>query len=185
MKLLNFGCRRSDFLTITSKKNYFVQCRFYEEGREKPFTFRRSAKGFKTETERKKMLKFLEAEMRSLLDEKDYNPRTQSFMFIDGELNPYLSLFDALSKALAKKEYTAEYRYSVDLTIKKIEESAKKLNLDHLKINDVELPQIKKLIEYSAPTNNSYNYKKKQLSSLFTDLVDAGCLKINPCTGIS
>ncbi len=49
MKNLNFGCRRSDFLVTNSKVDWFIQCRFYEPDREKPFTYRRRLNRFKTE----------------------------------------------------------------------------------------------------------------------------------------
>lgn len=184
MKNLNFGCRRSEFLVTSSNNDWFIQCRFYEEGREKPFTYRRKLNRFKSEKERKEIEKLLLKQMTSLLDEKDYNPRTKQFMFLDEELNPNLSLLESLSLALKKKEYTPEHRKVVESALKKFKSTAEKLELDYLKIKDVELIHIKKILEACILTNYSYNQYKKMLSSLFTDLVDEACLKVNPCTGI-
>jgi hypothetical protein len=75
MKNLNFGCKRSDFLVTNSNDDWFIQCRFYESDREKPFTYRRRLNRFKTEKERKQIEKLLLRQMTKLLDEKDYNPR--------------------------------------------------------------------------------------------------------------
>lgn len=184
MKLLNFGCKRSDFSTGNVRGNIFVQCRFYEEGREKPYTYRRYAGAFTLESDRKTMMKILQKEMQTLLDEKDYNPRTKQFMFSEGELNPYLSMKDALWKTLERKEVTPEHRKNVETHLKRFFEILPKLGLDYLKIKDVELLHVKKALEHLNLTNYGFNKAKIHLSSLFTDLVDEGCLKVNPCTGI-
>jgi integrase len=184
MKNLNFGCKRSDFLTTSSNNDWFIQCRFYEPDREKPFTYRRRLNRFKDEKERKQIEKLLLKQMTDLLDEKDYNPRTKQFMFVDDELNPNLSLLQSLELSLKKKVYTPEHRKVVESSLKKFKITAEKLEFDFLKIKDVELIHVKKILEACGLTNYSYNQYKKMLSSLFTDLVDESCVKVNPCTGI-
>lgn len=184
MKNLNFGCRRSDFLVTNSNDDWFIQCRFYEPDQKSPFTYRRRFNKFKTEKERKQVERLLLKQMSELLDEKDYNPRTKQYMFKLGELNPYLSVVEALNKALELKQYTPEYKKQVESSILRFNQTAQKLDLNYLKIKDVELIHIKKIIDNYCCSNHSFNYTKKMLSSLFTDLVDAGCLKVNPCTGI-
>lgn len=184
MKNLNFGCKRSEFLVTNSKDDWFIQCRFYEPDRDKPFTYRRRLNRFKTEKERKTIEKFILQDMKMMLDDKDYNPRTKTFMFEDDELNPNLSMFDALEKSLSGKTYTTEHLKIVQGDLRKFKEAAVKKNLDYLKIKDIELINVKQIIESCELSNYSYNKIKKHLSSLFTDLVDAGCLKVNPCTGI-
>lgn len=184
MKNLNFGCKRSDFLVMSSNDDWFIQCRFYEPNREKPFTYRRRLNRFKSEKERKDLEKILLKSMTSLLDEKDYNPRTKEYMFIDDELNPNLSLLESLELALKKKVYTTEHRKVVESALRKFRATTEKLELDYLKIKDVELIHVKKILEACGLTNYSYTQYKKMLSSLFTDLVDEACLKVNPCTGI-
>lgn len=184
MKNLNFGCKRSDFLVNNSEKDRSIQCRFYEPDREKPFTYRRRLNQFKNEEEFKIAAKIYQREMTELLDKKDYNPRTKEYMFERGELNPYLFAGDALEKVLEKKEFTPEHRINVAADLKRFLASFEKMNLNYLKIKDVELLHIKKTLESLNLTNYSYNKSKIHLSSLFTDLVDEGCLKVNPCTGI-
>ncbi len=184
MKNLNFGCKRSDFLVTNSNDDWFIQCRFYEPDREKPFTYRRRLNRFKSEKERKQIEKLLLKQMSELLDEQDYNPRTKQFMFLDDELNPNLSMLDSLDLVLKKKVYTHEHRKIVESCLKKFRSIAQRLELGYLKIKDVELVHVKKILEASDLTNYSYNQYKKMLSSLFTDLVDESCVKVNPCTGI-
>ena len=184
MKNLNFGCRRSDFLVTNSNDDWFIQCRFYEPDRNKPFTYRRRLNKFKNEVERKKIEKSLLKDMVSLIDEKDYNPRTKEFMFESEDLNPYLSLSDALIKALERKEFTPEHRINVLADVNNFNNILEKLNLNFIKIKDVELLTVKKVLESLNMTNYKFNKAKIHLSSLFTDLVDMGCLKVNPCTGI-
>jgi integrase len=184
MKNLNFGCKRSDFLVTNSKDDWFIQCRFYEPNREKPFTYRRRLNRFRDEKERKQIEKLLLKQMTTLLDEKDYNPRTKQFMFIEEGLNPNLSLEEALDKALEKKTYTPEHVKVVESALNRFNLNMAKLELNYLKIKDVELIHVKKILEACNLSNYSYNQYKKMLSSLFTDLVDESCLKVNPCTGI-
>ena len=184
MKNLNYGCRRSEFLVTSTKDDWFVQCRFYEEDREKPFTYRRRLNRFKSEKERKSIEKSLLEVMTELLDKKDYNPRTKQYMFQRGEINPYLFVGEALEKTLEKKEFTPEHRVNVSADLKRFLVALEKLDLNYLKIKDVELLHVKKSLEALKLTNYSYNKAKIHLSSLFTDLVDEGCLKVNPCAGI-
>jgi len=177
MKNLNFGCKCSDFLVTSSNDDWFIQCRFYESDREKPFTYRRRLNRFKDEKERKQIEKLLLKQMTDLLDEKDYNPRTKQFMFVDDELNPNLSLLQSLELSLKKKVYTPEYRKVVESLLRKFKITAEELEFDYLKIKDVELIHVKKILEACGLTNYSYNQYKKMLSSLFTDLVDESCIK--------
>lgn len=184
MKNLNFGCKRSDFLVTNSNDDWFVQCRFYEPDREKPFTYRRRLNCFTSEKDKIKAAKDLKSVMKSLLDDKDYNPRIKQYMFQEEEINPYLSVGEALRKTLAKKEFTPEHRVNVESDLEKSLKAFEKLDLNYLKIKDVELIHVKKTLESLNMTNYGYNKGKIHLSSLFTDLVDAGALKVNPCTGI-
>ena len=184
MKNLNFGCKRSDFLVTNSKKDWFIQCRFYEPDRKTPFTYRRRLNRFKNEKERKQIEKSLLKNMTELLDERDYNPRTKQFMFSSGVLNPNMSLSEALQLALDQKSYSTEHLKIVQSDLNKFSKAAEKTNLHHLKIKDVELLHIKTILNQCNLSNYGYNKAKKHLSSLFTDIVDAGCVKVNPCTGI-
>ncbi|WP_144281616.1 hypothetical protein [Chryseobacterium echinoideorum] len=143
---LNFGCKRSEFLVTSSNDDWFIQCRFYEPGRERPFTYRRRLNRFKSEKERKQIEKLLLKQMTSLLDEKDYNPRTKQFMFLDDDLNPNLSMLDSLDLVLKNKIYTPEHRKIVESCLKKFRSIACKLELDYLKIKDVELIHEKKIL---------------------------------------
>ncbi|OCA73726.1 hypothetical protein [Chryseobacterium arthrosphaerae] len=176
MKNLNFGCKRSDFLVTSSKDDWFIPCRFYEPDREKPFTYRRRLNRFKDEKEQKQIEKLLLKQMTTLLDEKDYNPRTKQFVFMEEELNPNLSL----TEALERKTYTPEHVKVVESALNRFKLNLTKLELDFLKIKDVELIHIKKVLEACSLSNYSYNQYKKMLSSLFTDLVDESC----NCSGI-
>lgn len=184
MKNLNFGCRRSDFLVTNSKEDWFVQCRFYEPDREKPFTYRRRLNRFKTESEKTKISKLLLKEMTELLDEKDYNPRTGEYMFERGDFNPYLFAGEALQKALDKKDYSENHKMNVQLHLDKFLIAFEAADLNYLKIKDVELLHVKKTLESLNKSNYTFNKIKIHLSSLFTDLVDEGCIKVNPCVGI-
>lgn len=184
MKNLNFGCKRSDFLVTSSNNDWFIQCRFYEPDREKPFTYRRRLNRFKDEKERKQIEKILLKQMTELLDVRDYNPRTKEYMAEQGGLNPNLLLIEALQISWENKSYTPEHKNDVKYIVQRFKDNLTSINLDYLKIKDVELIHVKKVLEHCGLSNYRYNYFKKVLSSLFTDLVDEGCLKINPCTGI-
>jgi len=184
MKNLNFGCRRSEFLVTSSKDDWFIQCRFYEEGQEKPFTYRRKLNRFKSEKERKSIEKSLLKQMTELLDEKDYNPRTKQYMFQLGQITQYSAVGEALNGALMKKDFTPEHKYHVTLHLGRFLEAFEKLNFNYLKIKDIELIHVKKTLESLNLSNYTFNKFKVHISSLFTDLVDEGCLKVNPCTGI-
>lgn len=183
MKTLNFGCKRSEFLITSSKDDWFIQCRFYEDG-QKPFTYRRRLNRFKSEKERKQIEKLLLKQMQELLDEKDYNPRTKQYMFKEGQITKYSSAKEALEFALSKKEFTPEHRTNVSGDLKRFTEALENQNLDYLKIKDIELLHVKQCLESLKLTNYSYNKAKVHISSLFTDLVDMGCVAVNPCTGI-
>jgi integrase len=184
MKNLSFGCKRSDFLVTNSNEDWFIQCRFYEPDREKPFTYRRRLNRFKTEKERNQIEKLLLKQMTELLDEKDYNPRTKEYMFERGNLNPYLFTGEALQKALDKKDFTVDHSRNVKLHLDRFMVAFEKNNLNYLKIKDVELIHVKQTLESLNLSNYTYNKFRVHLSSLFTDLVDEGCIKVNPCTGI-
>lgn len=172
--LLNFGCSRSKFL-ISDK---FVQCRFYEPDRKTAFVYRRS---YTTKFE----AKILQREMQLLLDERDYNPRLKRFMFDNGnEVNSQTYFLDALQKTLSQKEYTSNTMRSVQNILERITPIVLKLGFDYLKIHEIELQHIKKILINTELSNNSYNTYKKYLSTLFSDLVDNGCIKVNPCTGL-
>ncbi|AZA49716.1 hypothetical protein EG346_16700 [Chryseobacterium carnipullorum] len=184
MKNLNFGCRRSDFLVTSSKDDWFIQCRFYEEGQDKPFTYRRKLNRFKSEKERKAIEKSLLQQMTELLDEKDYNPRTKQFMFQEGQINQYSNIAEALRQTLKNKEFTPEHKMNVELHLGRFLEALTNLDLGYLKIKDIELIHVKQTLESLKLSNYTFNKFKVHLSSLFTDLVDEGYIKVNPCTGI-
>lgn len=184
MKNLNFGCKRSDFLVTNSKDDWFIQCRFYEPGREKPFTYRRRLNRFKNEKERKQIEKLLLKQMSELLDEKDYNPRTKEFMFEREGFNPFMAVGEALKMALDQKDFTVDHTRNVQLHLDRFMTAFEKNNFNYLKIKDVELIHVKQTLESLNLSNYTFNKFRVHLSSLFTDLVDEGCLKVNPCTGI-
>ncbi|MCD1117246.1 hypothetical protein [Chryseobacterium turcicum] len=71
MKNLNFGCKRSDFLTTSSNNDWFIQCRFYEPDRKKPFTHLRRLNRFKDEKERKHIEKSL---LKQMTEQIGLNP---------------------------------------------------------------------------------------------------------------
>lgn len=194
MKVLKFGCKRSEFIIspanykeITAdhtKLQWFVMCRFYEEDREKPFVFKK--KVFKTLSlkDKKKSIPIILAEMESALDVRDYNPRTKQYMFSQEGLHRDMYFITALQEALKLRVISEGYRRSIKSYIRKVEKSAKKLKLDYLKIHEVELSHVKKLLNDCAVSNCDYNRTKKNLSPLFADLVDESCIKVNPCTNL-
>jgi len=193
MKLLNFGCKRSDF--IISPSNYkelkrdnaniqwFVMCRFYEPD-QKPFVFKK--KVFKTLSlkDKKASIPIILEEMEIALDRRDFNPRTKMYMFSKEGLHRDLYFIEALKQVLALKEITLGYRKSTESYIRKVEKSTIALKLDFLKIAQVELQHIKKILTDAAVSNSDFNKMKKNLSALFSDLVDENCIKVNPCTGL-
>lgn len=85
---------------------------------------------FKSEKERKQIEKLLLKQMTSLLDEKDYNPRTKQFMFLDDKLNPNISMLNVLDLVLRKKNYTPEHRKIVESCLKKFRSIALLINLN-------------------------------------------------------
>lgn len=193
MKLLNFGCRRSDYIispanyreikTDDGKKEWFVMCRFYEPNAAKPFIFKKKIFKNLSLREKKDFVKIHQDIMENLLL-RDYNPRTQSYMFTKEGIHQDLYFLDALDMVLESRPVSDEYRNSVQSYLRKVRKSSKSLKLDYLKIKDVELPHVKKILQDCAVSNCDFNKMKKGISPLFADLVDEGCLKVNPCTGI-
>ena len=118
------------------------------------------------------------------LDRLDFNPRTKQYMFAKDGINPDMYFVKALEETLKLKDATAGYKACTETYLRKTQKAAVKLKLDFLKIRDVELHHIKKIISLGSVSNRDFNGMKKHLSTLFTDLVDENCLKINPCTGI-
>lgn len=192
MKLLNFGCRRSDYIIHPAnyreikkdnpKLEWYVMCRFYEPD-QKPFIFKKKIFKSLTLPEKKAAVKTLLEMMEEYLL-RDYNPRTKMFMFEKDGLHKDMSFLDALDLVLVDRPVSGDYRKSVETYLRKVRKSAIKLKLDYLKIKDVELPHVKKILQDCAVTNCDFNKMKKGISPLFADLVDEGCLKVNPCTGI-
>lgn len=193
MNLLNFGCRRSDFIVSPAnykelkrdnkKLQWFVMCRFYEP-EQKVFVFKKKVFSSLSLKEKKMSIPIIIDQMRNSLDRLDYNPRTKSYMFAAKGLNPDMYFIEALHETLKNKEATKGFKGCTETYLRKTESAAKKLKLEFLKIRDVELFHIKNIIQEGSVSNRDFNGMKKHLSTLFTDLVDENCLKINPCTGI-
>ena len=193
MKILNFGCRRSEFIVTPSnykeikrdskRLEWSVLCRFYEEG-EKTFIFKKRVFKNLSLADKKRSIPIILEEMRSALDDRDYNPRTKSYMFAKEGIHKDLYFIDALTETLKLKVISDGYRSSIESYIRKVHSSAVKLKLDYLKIQYVELSHIKKILTDCTKSNYDYNKTKKNLSTLFSDLVDEGCIKVNPCTNL-
>ena len=171
-------------------KDWYVGCKFYDPTQKdkypKGYFWRKKGLAeYKTFKERSEAAKILMEEMQRALD-RGFNPMPNISSFQscdDGEFSPNLYLIEALDLAFNdhKVDISKGYKQSIESNLKTIKPVILKLKMDHLKIKDVELKHIKKVLDNCNLTAYSYNKFRKHLSVLFKKLCANSCLIQNPC----
>ncbi|MDQ1858995.1 site-specific integrase [Chryseobacterium sp. WLY505] len=170
-------------------KEWYVGCKFYDPQSKKYlkgyFWRKKHLAVYKIYEERKAAAVILLDEMQRALD-RCYNPIPGVCEFqevVDTEFHPDLYLFEALEMAFNDHlpDITPGYASSIKSNLTTIKAVITKLQLEHLKIKNTELKHIKKILDNSKLSNNSYNTYKKHLSKLFGILCANSCLVQNPC----
>lgn len=176
-------------------KEWYVGCKFFDptETENYPNGYFWRKKGFaeyKTYKERVIASKILLEEMQKALD-RFYNPipGKRFFQTIENE-NDYsteLYLIEALNMAFKDHSENVSKHYAdcIQSNLNIIEPIILKLKFDNLKIKQIELKHIKKILDHCNLTANSYNDYRKHLSALFKILCANSCLVQNPCQYIS
>lgn len=200
-KLLN-GCSRTEVFisprkykdfTTKSKfpKQWFVQCRFFD-----PLHEDRFPDGYQYRVrfshdnlgDLKSLAAIFKKEMELKIDERKFNPITQSYMTANkGGFNPDLDFIDALQMAREKLEikWSKEHSYEVKRCLVHVKNGREKSNFTDLKISDVRTWHLKTILENLNLPDVSYNRFRSYLQSLFKELTQYGCCEFNPVDNIS
>jgi len=179
--------------TLTTKKSlsldWYVQCKFtdpvFSEKYPYGFPFRKKLNKFRTLEERKAAVEFYLNEIPRIL-EKGYNPITKTYMvkeepkIIDKtKLNPELMYLDAINLAFEKLIASESHLNEIRIAKNRFIKGAKELRLTETKIKDLEIPEVKEILDYLKLTDSYYNKYLTYMSSIFTELVEYGCVKFN------
>lgn len=199
-KNLPFDCSCSEvwaspknWKTLTTKKSldkdWYVQCKFYDplfaEKYPNGFAFRKRLKKFRTLEERKAAVEFYLSEIPHIL-EKGYNPITKKYMIKEEpkdvdktKLSPELMYLDAIELAFKKLTASKSHLNEIRIAKNRFIKGAIELRLNETKIKDLEIPEVKEILDYLELTDSYYNKYLSYMSSIFTELIEYGCVKFN------
>lgn len=196
-----YGCKFStpfaspkNWKTTTSnaslKKDWFVQCEFYDPERG-TMQFRRRINRIKSLRGRKEAITLLLNEIPKLLLERGYNPITKSYMVVENQqrkdirLDGTMRLDDAIELSVTLAGYTGDTLKDVKSIIKYFLASARQLKYDHLPVNSIIGVHVdiimENLIKYVRKLSDKrYNKYLVYLHRLFGVLKKKGIIKVNP-----
>lgn len=180
---------------VAMTKEWYVGCKFYDPTQTEKypngyFWRKKGLAEYKTFKEKLFAAKILLEEMQIALD-RFYNPIPEKRFFqtmeAENDYSPELYLIEALKLAFKDHSETVSKHYSdcIKSNLNIIEPIIINFKYDYLKIKEVELKHIKKILDYCDLTANSYNDYRKHLSALFKILCANSCLVQNPCQYIS
>lgn len=200
-KLLN-GCTRSsvfvspkNYKSLTSKSNFkkewFVQCRFYD-----PIYKNAWPNGFQYRKkftshdlgELKLTADIFKEEMERILDEKNFNPITKEYMTERKTFfHPYMAFVKALEKAYEKLKptWSIDHAKEVKRCIGHVDKIKDTLNFSELLINEVRTWHIKTILDELELTNSVFNKYRSYLQSCFKELTEYGCCENNPTDNVT
>lgn len=199
-KNLPFDCAYSEvwaspknWKTLNSKKalqlDWHVQCKFYDplfkDKYPNGFSFKKKVNRFRTIEERKAAIEFYLQEIPRLL-EKGYNPITKQNMikeepdFVDNtKLSPELMYLDAIELAFEKVTGSDNHIRDVRIAKNRFIKGANELRLNQTKIKDLEIPEVKEVLDYLNLPDYYYNKYLMYFGIIFSELVEYGCVKFN------
>jgi integrase len=148
---------------------------------------------YKTLRERQQITKELIDYEMDLLQNKGYNPITESYRLPieqEGEIFPHTLLIDALKKAKEKVILNKNTAKELRLVLNHVESAAKTLRKDRLRISDVEIKDILIILEEVGKhsrswSSHNFNKHRAYLMILFKELMQYGAVKYNPAAGIA
>ncbi|MGG5506692.1 MULTISPECIES: tyrosine-type recombinase/integrase [unclassified Myroides] len=199
-KNLPFDCSHTEvwvspknWKTLNSKKsldlNWYVQCKFYDplfkEKYPNGFQFRKRLNKFRTLEERKAAVEFYLEEIPLMLA-KGFNPITKKYMIKEEpkivdptKLSPEMMYLDAMELAFQKLKTSDSNRKEIRIAKNRFIKGAKELRLTETKIKNLEIPEVKEILDHLNLTDNYYNKFLVLLGSIFTELIEYGCVKFN------
>ncbi|MCT4324233.1 site-specific integrase [Elizabethkingia anophelis] len=209
MKELLNGCKRTeiytspkDYKNIKSekdlKKNWFVECVFYDPTCPKPFPYRKRMNSYKTLEMRKIAMDQAKKLMEKTLDIDNYNPIKRVFMRGHSGLTPKTFFADALTLALGKlktypkgkakekkpNEYSYHYVKQIRCAVTRISEKLIHLGYEFTPISEVETFHVNNILENLDLPDYTFNKFIGYASKIFKIIKSAGCIKTNPCNDI-
>lgn len=222
------GCYRSRFTVhpanwdsagASVKQDWYFSYRFYDptaKGDKYPKGKQVLVKGmnsYKTLMERRQATKALLDREKLQLDEKGYNPITDSYMApvtddedVDYVIHPDEPVISALTKAMEKKLKGRESYLNVKSAMKYLTIAARELRIDTRPVKDFQKRHVKRLLEYTGEVKarieaiaarkedrpvkevwsaNTYNFYRTSLMILFAELEDWETIEVNPVTKIA
>lgn len=200
-KLLN-GCTRGcvfvspkNYKSLTSKstfkKEWFVQCRFYDpiykNAWPNGFQYRKKFTSDNLE-ELKLTADIFKEEMEKMLDEKNFNPITKEYMTERRTFfHPYMPFVKAIEKAYEKLKpsWSKDHAKEVKRCIGHVDEIKDTLHFSELLINEVRTWHIKTILDELDLTDSVFNKFRSYLQSCFKELTQYGCCEINPVDNIT
>lgn len=179
--------------TLNSKKSldldWYVQCKFtdplFKEKYPGGFPFRKKLNRFRTLDERKAAIEFYLQEIPRIL-EKGYNPITKTYMIKEepiivdkAKLGPELMYLDAIELAFEKVTGSTNHIRDVRIAKNRFIKAANELRLNETKIKDLEIPEVKEILDYLKLPDYYYNKYLMYFGIIFSELVEYGCVKFN------
>lgn len=199
-KNLPFDCsctdmwvRPKNWKTVNSKKaleeEWYVQCKFYDPlfAKKYPygFSFRKRLNKFRTLEERKAAVEFYLKEIPLML-EKGFNPITKKYMLKEdskivdpAKLGPELAWLDAIELAFEKLLSSDSNIKEIRIAKNRFIKGAKELRLTETKIKDLEIPEVKEVLDHLKLPDYYYNKFLVLLGTIFSELIEYGCVKYN------
>ncbi|SMC86900.1 tyrosine-type recombinase/integrase [Chryseobacterium sp. YR221] len=200
IKLTN-GCSRTEifispkeYLEFTKsnfKTKWFIECRFHDPKHKDKypngFPYRRRFSSSNLDI-LKLTAKIYVEEMEDLLDNKKYNPITETYMTERVvKIHPYIPFVEALRSAhkKLKSDWSPNHAKEVNRCIDHIEKIKYELEFDKLLISDIKTWHIKTILDGLELTNSVYNHSISYLMALFKELTQYGCATDNPVNSIT
>lgn len=172
-------------------KEWYIGCKFFDPTQTDKypqgfFWRRKGFAEFKTFKERCEAAEVALEEMLMSL-QSGYNPiQKRFFTEDDSEFSGNLFFLDALQLAFEdhRQNITHNYAKTIKSDLKRISATTMQIGYDLIRIKDIELKHVKRILDKSNLSNNSYNSYRKHLSALFKILCANSCLLQNPCENI-
>ena len=200
MIILENGCRRSEIKILPEnlfilteeqarKTNCFIYCRYYDPTFKhkypKGFPYRKSINGFSTLKLKIIAAKAMQKDMEILLDKELYNPITKEYYFDENaEFTERTPIFDAMDKVQKYIKGSKKYLYEISRIVKNIKPIFKNLGFERLQISEIKQRHIKIALENSKLTEKNFNKYRIHLKRVFDELIEFGCIEVNPCASI-
>lgn len=172
-------------------KEWYIGCKFFDPTQidkypDGYFWRRKGFASFKDFKERSGAAELAMEEMLMSL-EGGYNPIIKKFFTDDdNEFSGNLFFLEALELAFEDHKVNISHHYAkcIKSDLRTIRATTMQLGFDLIRIKDIELRHVKRILDKSNLSANSYNSYRKHLSSLFKILCANSCLVQNPCENI-